>query len=86
MVPRPAASPNALQRASIAVKCPLTGKVMEDPVILAASGYSYERSAIVEWMEKYSTEPRTGAVVVDARVITNVQLREFIGELRKVGI
>ena len=89
MVPPPTAAPSALQRASLAVKCPLTGMVMEDPVILASSGWSYERSAIVEWLEKYGTEPRTGAVLgggSERRVIENVQLREFIQELKIAGI
>lgn len=31
--------------------CPITTEVMDDPVI-AADGYTYERSAIEEWFKK----------------------------------
>jgi SUMO ligase MMS21 Smc5/6 complex component len=31
--------------------CPITFKIMEDPVI-AADGHTYERSAIQEWIER----------------------------------
>jgi SUMO ligase MMS21 Smc5/6 complex component len=31
--------------------CPITLKIMEDPVI-AADGHTYERSAIQEWIDR----------------------------------
>ena len=77
-----------MRRASHAVRCPLTGEVMDDPVILAASGWSYNRSAIVDWLEKYGVEPRTGVAlgVDERRIIENVQLKMLIEEMKKAGI
>ena len=39
--------------------CPITKKVMEDPV-MAFDGHSYERAAIVEYLEQHKKSPVTG--------------------------
>ncbi|KAK9828804.1 hypothetical protein WJX72_002158 [[Myrmecia] bisecta] len=44
------------------MECPITHEVMTDPVI-AADGYTYERSAIEEWFETHDTLPMTNEVV-----------------------
>ena len=33
---------------------------MRDPVIVPATGMTYERKAIVEWLSKHDTDPSTG--------------------------
>lgn len=38
--------------------CPITGDVMKDPVI-AMDGYTYERTAIVEWLSRSGVSPMT---------------------------
>lgn len=38
--------------------CPITGEVMDDPVI-AADGYTYERSAIEDWLSRSKESPIT---------------------------
>ena len=39
--------------------CPITHTVMRDPVVLAASGLSYERAAITHWLSWENTDPLT---------------------------
>lgn len=67
--------------------CPLTQKVMEDPVVLAVDGASYERSAITEWLAANGTSPVTGQRLTggDAALVPNRALKslmEAIGQLR----
>jgi serine/threonine protein kinase len=40
------------------LRCPLTKKQFQDPV-MGADGYTYERNAIIEWLEKHGTSPLT---------------------------
>mmetsp|Transcript_28910 Transcript_28910/g.81419 ORF Transcript_28910/g.81419 Transcript_28910/m.81419 type:complete len:231 (-) Transcript_28910:1453-2145(-) len=38
--------------------CPITYEVMVDPVV-ASDGFTYERSAIVDWLRRHDTSPMT---------------------------
>ena len=60
------------------LSCPLRGEIMQDPVILACSGVSYERSAIENWIECNATDPDSGEPLTDARLIENPCLRALI--------
>ncbi len=55
---------------------------MEDPVI-AADGYSYERSAIETWLRTRSTSPMSNAVLPHKNLIPNHQLRSTIMEWKQ---
>ncbi len=69
-----------------AFTCPLSGAIMEDPVIVAGScdGRSYERSAIEARFARGdfsdpSDENHDGALIMtDLRIVTNTALRKFI--------
>ena len=63
----------------IALRCPISGEIMEDPVILACSGVSYERSLLERWIEERGTDPETGEPLVDRRVLENPCLKSLIG-------
>ena len=54
--------------------CPITGEVMEDPVI-ASDGHTYERSAIVAWFAKSLVSPMTNQPLDTKMVFPNVALR-----------
>lgn len=58
-------------------ECPITSEVMEDPVILA-DGRSYERHAILKWLETSSKSPMTGAVLEHKMVTPNTNLKALI--------
>jgi len=52
---------------------------MRDPVI-AADGYTYERSAIEAWLRKKQSSPMTNAPLEHLNLIPNHSLRSTIME------
>ena len=59
--------------------CPITQELMSDPVVIA-DGFSYERSAIEQWMEAHSTSPKTNLPLVHQYVVPNITLKIIIDE------
>ena len=57
--------------------CPITMEVMSDPVIIS-DGHSYERAAILAWLEKNNKSPMTNVVLNNKDVFTNFALRSLI--------
>lgn len=55
---------------------------MTDPV-LAADGYSYERSAIESWLAGHNTSPMTNGALPHRNLIPNHALRSSILEHRQ---
>ena len=55
--------------------CPITQDVMEDPVLVAQTGNTYERRAVEEWFARRNTDPLTNAELEDATLIPNNVLR-----------
>ncbi|UJR15023.1 hypothetical protein I4U23_001999 [Adineta vaga] len=60
--------------------CPLTDKIFVDPVI-ANDGYTYERTAILDWVNKYHTSPKTN-VAMDATFTDNKEIKNIIQSMR----
>jgi len=63
--------------------CPITHLVMKDPVV-AHDGFSYERSAIEEWLANKDTSPMTNKELLDKTLRPNIVLRNSIGDLREL--
>jgi hypothetical protein len=63
--------------------CPLTKGLMWDPVVLAASGESYERCAIEKHLDDHGTDPETGRVLDhhERRLFPNVGLKAVIDDV-----
>ena len=58
--------------------CTLTQEMMEDPVI-AADGFSYERSAIEDWLSRRSgSSPMTGAPLAHQHLTPNLAVRSAV--------
>merc|ERR1711972_1249284 len=57
--------------------CPLTHRVLRDPVI-AFDGRSYEREAIEEYLKKRNKSPVTGAKAITTMVFPNHDLNSRI--------
>ncbi|CAL8467465.1 g7003 [Coccomyxa elongata] len=58
--------------------CPITQEVMEEPV-LAADGFSYERSAILQWLQLgHTTSPMTNQPLEHPGLTSNRALRAAI--------
>ena len=62
-------------------ECPITMEVMVDPV-MAGDGHTYERAAIVEWLEGNLTSPKTNEKLESKMVIPNHALKAMIGDWR----
>lgn len=52
---------------------------MIDPVI-TADGLTYERTAIVQWLQTHKTDPRTNKPLAHKHLIPNIDLRILIQE------
>ena len=64
---------NTINAVSDATRCPLTGQVMTDPVILVGTGYSFERSAIEAHLRDSGTDPMSHRPLTqeDRRLVRN---------------
>merc|ERR1711898_58181 len=63
-------------------RCPILMEIMKDPVI-AADGFSYERSAITKWLTTNNNSPMTGLPLAHSQLIPNQTLKSAIAELEK---
>mmetsp|Transcript_13890 Transcript_13890/g.28417 ORF Transcript_13890/g.28417 Transcript_13890/m.28417 type:complete len:196 (-) Transcript_13890:54-641(-) len=59
-------------------ECPITLTLMSDPCI-ASDGFTYERSAMSDWLKRSKTSPKTGEKIGDT-LIPNKTLKTMIGE------
>ncbi|GIM02622.1 hypothetical protein Vretimale_7499 [Volvox reticuliferus] len=62
---------------SYSFHCPLTRKVMTDPVV-AADGFTYERAAILAWLQAHAVSPLTGEKLCSRDVVPNWTMRAAI--------
>ena len=58
-------------------RCPITLCVLREPAVTPA-GISYERSALMQWLEHAHTEPSTKRRLKRSRVVPNLTLRAMI--------
>lgn len=59
-------------------------EVFVDPVI-AADGFTYERSAIEDWLSRKMTSPMTNEKLAHSMLIPNISFRGFIQDMRESG-
>ena len=59
--------------------CPISQDVMFDPV-LDAEGNSFDRQALIGWLQEHRTSPISGKPLCDRMVVPNKALREAIHE------
>jgi len=64
--------------------CPITAEIMTDPVS-TLDGFTYERTAITEWLRTKDTSPSTGATLESKTVIPNLSLRSMIRAFTDAG-
>ena len=62
--------------------CPITQEIMKDPVA-DLDGYSYERSAITEWLERNGTSPITRKPLSVDKLFPNKALENAIKEWKE---
>ena len=72
--------------ASVATKvlneytCPITAEIMTDPVS-TLDGFTYERTAITEWLRTNDISPSTGAKLESKRLVPNVTVHCLLQHL-----
>ena len=64
--------------------CPITNELMRDPVT-TADGHTFERTAILKWLESHSTSPLTGLRLEHKNLAPNHALRALIKEWQEGG-
>merc|ERR1712194_791918 len=57
--------------------CPITSEIMTDPVS-TSDGFTYERTAITEWLRTKNISPKTGATLESKALIPNHLVRSMI--------
>ena len=62
-----------------AFTCPITLETFKEPVI-AADGHTYEKKAILTWLERHDTSPRTGQKLTSKLVMNNFALKDSMEE------
>ena len=59
--------------------CPITSECMRDPVMVTATGMTYEREAIVKWLSEHDIDPSTGVELGgNKQLAPNVTVRKMI--------
>jgi hypothetical protein len=56
-------------------------ELMKDPVIVVASGQTYERVAIEQWFMTHNTDPVTNVTLKSTKVVPNHAVRSVIESL-----
>ena len=62
--------------------CPITQEMMENPVV-AADGHTYERAAIVQWLQGHRTSPLTNERLKHDTLTDNFALKKAIVAFKK---
>lgn len=61
--------------------CPITSQIMQDPVMLAEAGYTYERYAIIKWFQEGNNIcPNTGTKLESFELVPNLKLKQNMEE------
>jgi len=72
--------PRGSPRLDTLLQCPITLQKMRDPVILVGDGWSYERSAITQWLSQREVprSPMTNLVIDQVSLIPNRILSDIL--------
>jgi len=68
---------------SKSMECPITMEIMRVPTILVETGQSYEREAILEWLEAHDTDPLSGVKLKSKQTIENFALKSLISQFQQ---
>lgn len=63
--------------------CPITQEIMKEPVITITKGISYEKTAIINWLKKNQTCPKTRTPLNADQLIPNYALKNTIEDYLK---
>jgi len=65
--------------------CPITGELFEEPVVLEGDGFTYEKAAILKYIEENTKlySPTTGALITETKIIPNNTLKNIVNKYRE---
>lgn len=73
--------PNSISAIPSSFFCPITKSIMREPVMIAEEGFTYEKSAILEWFSRgHRTCPDTGRVLHSLALVPNLKLQQAMDE------
>ena len=58
--------------------CPITGKIMKEPMMLIEDFYTYESEALSEHLKHHNTSPKTGKALSKTDMVPNTRTKEEI--------
>jgi hypothetical protein len=58
--------------------CPISSKLMRDPVILIENGQTYDKESIETWLKDHDTDPLTNEKLTNKQLITNFAVKKLI--------
>jgi hypothetical protein len=61
-----------------ALLCPISRDVLRDPVLLVASGHTYERSELARWLRSHDTDPLTNTPLATKHFVPNYLARAIL--------
>ncbi|CAG0919058.1 unnamed protein product [Notodromas monacha] len=77
-------SENNLVKCPVEFCCPITHNLMIDPVV-ARDGYTYEKSAILEWFSKSHKSPLTNQIMESLALVPNLTLKAVMNRYQRSG-
>lgn len=84
--PKPKPQIRQLSESSIAnYTCPISFEIMVDPVV-TKEGYSFERNAILKWLETHTTCPLSRFPLNASDLVPNKSLKQNIENYRELGL
>jgi hypothetical protein len=60
--------------------CPISSKLMKDPVILIENGQTYDKESIEEWVKNHDTNPLTNEKLTNKQFVTNFTIKKVVEE------
>jgi hypothetical protein len=60
--------------------CPLSGRCMQEPVVLIDSGHSYDKDSICKYLVDHDKDPVSGCLLSTKKWVPNFTLQLAIAE------
>jgi hypothetical protein len=60
--------------------CPISSKLMKNPVIVVESGQTYDKESIMTWLAKHETDPLTGKEITNIQFAINYAIKRQVEE------
>jgi ankyrin repeat protein len=59
---------------------PITHEIFNEPV-LTCDGQTYEKNAIIKWLDTHNTSPLTNKKLINKTLVTNIKMKEHVNKI-----